>query len=252
MLITSLTQQARSGQPPVIENKRTWKDTLYAGFFASGDLLHPVLFTSDKNDTVQSSEEMRVVYQQHIKGPGTLSTETWWNIVGKIDFPDGGIVMVDHLRGHFSKTLIQEMQDLDVEILYYPKYAGALVDPCDNSWFADLKHRYYQKDRSDHGLMIRAIRESIYETDERTLEHYWHHCGYTSDAHVEDVAASLASEGYDVQTRYETEYSAMREKYAAWSKAFANHLKKEVGERSSARSTKNSQKAVLWSAHKRP
>ena len=166
-IVLAYTAQLRaSGQPQLVEGKRTYKDTLYGGFFASGELMHPVLFTSDPKDTKQSTQQMKVVWQKSIKGPGSLSTETWWDCVGQVDFPDGGVVMVDHLSGHFSKTLEQEMRDLDVSLLHYPKYSGAILDPCDNSWFSDLKHRYYTKDRTTHGSMIQAIREAIYETDE--------------------------------------------------------------------------------------
>jgi hypothetical protein len=206
-----------------VERKREWKDTLYGGFFAFGELMHPVLFTSDRKDSKQLSPEMPVVYQPSMKGPGSLSTEAWWNIVGQLDFPEGGVVMVDHLRGHFSKTLQQEMQDLDVALLHYPKFSGALLDPCDNSWFADLKRRYYRKDRTTHGLMIQAIREAVYETDESSLKHYWHHCGYTSEVDSKMVIASLAGEGFEINSRYNDDFTRMKKIYRVWKKSWDDH-----------------------------
>jgi hypothetical protein len=185
--------------------------------------MHPVLFTSDKKDARQSTEDMRVIWQPSIKGPGSVSTEIWWDCVGRLDFPDGGVVMVDHLAGHFSKTLEQEMRDLDVTLLHYPKYSGAILDPCDNSWFADLKHRYYAKDRSTHGLMIQAIRESVYETDTETLKHYWQHCGYTSNLDSEMVINCLSGEGFEINSLYNTEFDVMKKKYQLWKKRWRNH-----------------------------
>ena len=167
---------------------------------------------------------MPVVYQSKIKGPGNKSTSIWWDIVRDSGFSDSPLLMMDNLRAHFAPSLRQEMESYGVTVVHFPNYAGSLLNPCDNSWNSDLKHRYYYKSRRDHGEMIAAIRSAVYETTEESIRNYFHHCGYTSDEISSQVVERLVSEGYGPDRKHGSDHAEMRKKYAEW-RAHVNHLR---------------------------
>jgi hypothetical protein len=204
------------GQPAVIERKRCFKDVLYTGVCADGKVLTPILFTSDKRDAGQNSSQMPVVYLPKVKGPGTKSTQLWWDTLMDTDLSDRPLLLWDNLSAHHSKSLLEEMSDKDVTVLHFPTNTGALLNPCDNAFHADLKHRYFLKDRSDHGKMIVAIREAYFDTTEESIQNYWRHIGYTSSEPAEVLARQLNSEGWVASGERESHFNSMRDCYRHW------------------------------------
>lgn len=189
---------------------------LYDGITADGFEIPPVLFTSDKHDSGRSSPEMPVIYLPGIKGPGTASTQLWWDTIAQSTFTDRPVILADNLKAYFSKTLKEEMSDMDVQVLHFPVHSGAFIDPCDNSFHAALKHIYYSKDRSDHGKMIDAIRESYFQISEDSIKHFWQHCGYTSDDNVFDRVHALLGEGFVPDPGREEIFEKMAIYYNYW------------------------------------
>jgi len=205
-----------SGQPAVVEPKKSHKDVLYSGLCGDGSVITPVLFTSDSVDTRQTSDRMPVVYQQGLKGPGNESTLRWWDLVKDKDNFERAFLLLDNLKAHHSKAFTEELSDYDVTVRYFPPQAGSLLNPCDNSFHADLKHRYFGRDRSSHAKMIAAIRESYHETPEATVVNYWKHTGYTSREAPSKVAKKLNSEGWWATGEKGARLQAMRDAYLHW------------------------------------
>lgn len=204
--------------PAIVEPKKKYKDVVYTGIAASGVLVTPVVFTSDKVDTHRDQEGFRVIYQENIKGPGNHSTHSYWDIVKDTDFDNQSILLLDNLKSHHSVQLTEEMEAAEVQAFYFPAHGGAILNPLDNSFHAEVKARYYRKDRSDHGLMLDAIRESIFETEESSICNYWRHCGITSDEDPATVVKRLLAEGYAPDSdRYRSEHQAMADQYDHWS-----------------------------------
>ena len=195
---------------------------------------------------------MPVRYQSKVKGPGTKTTEQWWDLVGRTNFYDQPLVLADNLRSYFNKTIQEELSDLDVVLLHYPSYAGALLDPCDNSFHAALKRRYYKEDRGDHGKMIAAIRKVYYETSEESIRNYWHHCGYTSSEPPEDIVSRLMAEGFHPLKERDERLQKMESYYLHW-KHSLNLLR--LGSQPPGPpgdSTEDSLDGVYWTAQKTP
>lgn len=143
--------------PPVVENKKKFKDTLYGAVTAAGEQLPPVVFTSDQVDAGRNSERLLVKYLDRIKGPGNRSTEVWWDSLGQdyLDEEDDEL-WVDNLKSHHSKTFLEETRSVGLTIRYYPKYAGSILNPMDNSFWADFRACYYREPRDNHGQMLDA------------------------------------------------------------------------------------------------
>lgn len=162
-------------------------------------------------DTGRNEDEFRVVYQKKIRGPGIISTATYWDILrGDTDFNDQSLLLLDNLKAHHSMMITEEMKSAGVKVLYFPNHGGALLNPCDNSFHAEVKARYYRKDRSNHGLMLDAIREAIFETKEESIKHYWTHCGILSQEDPKHIVDRLLAEGYAPDSdRYYSEHAAM-------------------------------------------
>ena len=185
-----------SGKPAIVEPKKKYKDVVYTGIAASGVLVTPVVFTSDKIDTHRDQVDFRVLYQENIKGPGNHSTHCYWDAVKVTDFNDRSFLLLDNLKSHHSVQLTEEMDSAEVQAFYFPAHGGAILNPLDNSFHSEVKARYYRKDRSDHGLMLDAIREAIFETKESSIRNYWRHCGIISEEDSSAVVNRLLAEGY--------------------------------------------------------
>ncbi len=204
--------------PAVVENKRQFKDTLYGGVSASGHVLTPVVFTSDKNDAGRDSEELRVKYLKNVKGPGNKSTEVWWNEVGQDEITQDQVLFLDNLKAHHSKTFLEEVRSMDVRVIYFPSHAGSILNPMDDSFWAVFRASYYREPRDSHGLMLDAIQKCYYRPSEELIRRFWHHCGYTSTEAPRSIVERLLTEGYAPDSdRHQEEHDRMRAQYDHWS-----------------------------------
>ena len=207
-----------SGMPCVVEKKKEFKDTLYGGVAASGHVLTPLVFSSDRADTGRTSQTLRVKYLKNIKGPGNKSTEIWWNDVGQEESTEDQILFLDNLKAHHSKTFLEEVHSMGVRTLYFPSHAGSILNPMDNSYWADFRASYYHEVRDSHGAMLDAIEKCYYRPSEEVITHYWRHCGFTSNESPRAVVERLLSEGYAPDNdRHQTEHDHMRAEYDHWS-----------------------------------
>lgn len=204
--------------PPVVENKKKFKDTLYGAITAAGEQLPPVVFTSDQADAGRNSERLLVKYLDGIKGPGNRSTEVWWDSLGQDYLGDDDELWVDNLKSHHSKTFLEETRSVGLTIRYYPKYAGSILNAMDKAFWADFRASYYRESRDNHGQMLDAIESCFYRTSEEVIKRYWHHCGYTSDETPEEVVERLLGEGYSpADDKHRAEHDAMLASYIMWS-----------------------------------
>lgn len=155
--------------------------------------------------------------KKNIKGPGNFSTETYWDLLRDVDFGDQSLLLMDNLRSHHSLQMTEDMKSAGVKVLYFPSHGGALLNPCDNSFHAELKARYFRKDRNDHGSMLDAIREAIFETKEESILHYWSHCGFCCSEDPRQVVQRLIAEGYAPNSdSYHSEHTEMGLQYDVW------------------------------------
>jgi len=204
--------------PAVIENKKEFKDTLYGGVAASGHVLTPVVFSSSKADTGRDSPAIRVKYLPNIKGPGNKSTEIWWDTVGQDEITEDQLLFLDNLKAHHSKTFLEEVRSMGVRTLFFPSHAGSILNPMDDSYWADFRASYYREARDSHGLMLDAIEKCYYQPSEEIIQRYWQHCGYTTTESPHSVVTRLLSEGYAPDTdRHQVEHDRMRAEYDLWS-----------------------------------
>lgn len=207
-----------SGMPAVAENKKKYKDTMYGAITAAGEQFPPVVFTSDRNDAGHSSARFFVKYLERVKGPGNHSTEVWWDSVGQDNLGEDDELWLDNLKSHHSKTFLEEVRSNGVTIRYYPKYAGSILNPMDNTFWAAFRASYYRESREDHGQMLDAIESWFYRPTEDVIRRYWHHCGYTSDEKPEAVVERLLGEGYHPKDdKHQAEHDAMLSSYIIWS-----------------------------------
>jgi hypothetical protein len=111
-----------------VEPKRVYKDVVYDGLVANGLLLTPVLFTSDPQESgqVRTLFRMPVKYVQGVKGPGNKTTEIWLDILGATELSDHPVVIADNLKSYFTRTLREELSDLDIQLLHMPPLSLSL------------------------------------------------------------------------------------------------------------------------------
>jgi len=177
-----------------------------------------VAFTSDRHNTGRNSESLVVKYVKNIKGPGRYSTDIWWDAVGRELLGNDDQLWLDNLKAHHSKMFLEEVRSYGVTVRFFPNHAGAILNPMDNSFWADFRAQYYRMTKEDHGQMLDAIRTSYWHPADETIVRYWHHCGYTSQESPKDAVIRLLSEGYDpIADRFQDEHDAMLSQYRVWS-----------------------------------
>ena len=118
-------------------------------------MLPPVVITNKKFHDCFALEEdydkyAHVLRFTNAKGPGnktTFAALDWWIHEGWLDYADEGkcLLLCDRLKAHHSKTLLEYLKPFNVEVLLFPVGAGAVLNPCDNS-FHSMVECAFRKD----------------------------------------------------------------------------------------------------------
>lgn len=110
----------------------------------------------------------------------------------------GDVVVTDNERCWKTEEVGAYLSSNGVNQLFYPKYAGAKLDPCDNSFHAHLRAEY-NKRTFRYSLIgtadrIRILNSAYHSTSEKMVRGYMRHCGMF-EGDPEHVMAELICEG---------------------------------------------------------
>lgn len=197
------------------DSQRRYKDVVYELFDAAGKKYTPVVFSRDASIPLGDYNPLRVFHFPNIAGPGADSTVRWLDIIGP-ELPQKGLLIWDQLAGPRGAEVTEVLAQRHIETIELPAASHALLNPCDNSLNAWIKHQYYKEDRSTHQAMLTALKNVYTSLPGEMVVKYFDHTGITSDDDVRACATHLINEGYHVDEEREEHLESMRQAYREW------------------------------------
>ena len=158
---------------------------------ADGSTLPPVIITNKKFTDCFATEEdydkyAHVLVFPKSKGPGVKTTTAaldGWVQQGWLDYSAGGkcLLLCDRLKAHHNANLVAHLQDFNVEVVLFPVGAGAVLNPCDNSFHAQAESAFRKHLFRDLFPTIehkmQAIEHAYHSVKEGTIRRYFKSCG---------------------------------------------------------------------------
>lgn len=133
----------------------------------------------------------------------------------------GDLLLMDNEASFKTAEVRNFLNDNEIEVDYFPPYRGSIMNPCDNSFHATFKQKYYGKilDKSTISMeeKLRFAREAYFEIDEISIKHMFHRTGLTSKD-VPRIVANLATEGLNVTPKNEVVHYDQVKTFIRWVK----------------------------------
>jgi hypothetical protein len=189
---------------------------------AAGELLPPVVFTSDSNLPDLSFSPLDIFVEDDISGPTSSSTQHWFDEISP-HLPEKTILIWDAGKPHRNRELLDELETPGVRIYSLPPAPHALLSPVDNSFNALFRLNYYKRDRSTHENMLNAMKNSLVSIPANTIAKYFEHGGKTSEESPETVSLYLFYEGYYLTPEKESMWRTRIKGIYTTSSDFAPH-----------------------------
>lgn len=168
--------------------------------------------TSDRHLEEIHEKDSFVIRVHRSAGPSVDILLHWLNSIQDY-LEDEPLLFLDNVRAHHNERFVEEATALGIKILYYPAYAGALIDPCDNAFHSTLKTCFFHKQHASHAESIRAMLSAYREIPDESVTHFITRCGYTGEQRPKEVVEALVSQGYGLTgvkaakvREYETAY----------------------------------------------
>jgi hypothetical protein len=138
----------------------------------------------------------------------------------------GELLLTDNEGSFTSDDFQHALQQAGVLHKTYPAYRGALMDPCDNSFHAAFKRKYYSATAAREKLpveerlrlMAHTYRTCVKEDENdpgAEIRRFFAHCGITSRDPTR-VVRRFFTEGYLPAAKWEAEHEAQRRAYEEW------------------------------------
>jgi len=158
---------------------------------ADGSVLPPVIITNKKFQDCFALEPdydkyAHVLRFPDAKGPGvktTMAALDWWIEEEWLDYSGGGkcLLLCDRLKAHHNANLLEHLQEHNVEVVLFPVGAGAVLNPCDNSFHAMVDAEFRKALLDDLSPTVerkmKAIERAYHSVKEETIRRYFKRCG---------------------------------------------------------------------------
>jgi hypothetical protein len=205
----------------LIEDSQLFKEDLESGktlvWLVYVSCLPPVIFVQDKRCPRVNWKDTFVLRVRSSKGPGVDMVKRWVDTVSDY-MEDEPILLLDSLKAHKNKEVLELLHELGVRTLFFPPGCGKYLDPVDNSFNSAFKTHYYKQRRDTHIEMLRAIRNSYFKATEENIQHYFTCTGYLSNKPAHVVAEQLLSQGYGSGVISRRQQLAYISKFKQWAK----------------------------------
>lgn len=95
--------------------------------------------------------------------------------------PEKVLLIWDDLAGHGSAEVTNFLEDTNIESFILPHASHGLLNPCDNSINALIRHHFHLGDRATHPKMLKATRDAYNAIDDDTVVKYFERTGIIGD-----------------------------------------------------------------------
>ena len=178
-----------------IEGDPGWRDILYVAICADGSCLPGVVFTSDQSLTVRDYQHIKVLLVENSQAPGADTTMRWLDTSQEY-LQDDPVVLIDNLGGHHHKPFLDELENIGVEVHFFPNQGGKYINPCDNSVNSVIRRVYAVQKRRIHAEMLDAIDLAYGAVKEDSIIASFRHCGLTTAEAPAKVVDRLMTQGF--------------------------------------------------------
>ena len=192
---------------------------LYEGLVATGELLHPVIFTDCPSIPMDLDKDIpaKVLFIPNVTSPSATLTLHWLGEVDKY-LEEGSLIVHDRGGEYTAKKVREELKEKGYGLWVLPSAGGAYGNPCDNSFNATLKWEYWRDPGKTIEEKIKAVIRAYYAARKESIQNYFHHCGWTGERPTKAFIHQLLSEGYQPGKRHKALYEELTNTYLAWRK----------------------------------
>jgi hypothetical protein len=171
---------------------------------------------------VIAAEDSKVLMLPNTNRRGERSTLAYleW-CVAKGYLVAGDLILTDNEASFKTDEVRNFLNDNEIEADYFPPYRGSIMNPCDNSFHATFKQKYYSKilDKATISMeeKLKFAREAYFEIDEISIKHMFHRTGLTSKD-IPRVVAKLSTEGLHITPKNEKVHYDQVKAFIRWVK----------------------------------
>lgn len=196
-----------------------WKYTtlLYEGLCGDGKVLPAVIFTSCPKvpTTATDGFDAKVFYIPGLKAPSAELTLRWLDAVSDY-LEDDPVILHDHGPEYKNELMKQEWKDRNIGAFMFPATAGALVNPCDNAFNAQLRAIFNKQIKRTYEEKLRAILTAYYTPSEKSIVGYFEKSGLLRHTISKNFVRDMMHEGWRPGTTHHEIYDKCRAIYEAW------------------------------------
>jgi hypothetical protein len=137
-------------------------------------------------------------------------------------FSPGDVLISDAERAFDTPLVLNYLESIGVTKLTFPKGLGHLMNPCDNSFHAEAKMRYYHMLAHESTFhlpferKIDYIKHGYYGGSEAAIRHYFSHTGILSRDDPEHVMKSLLHDGMAPTPEWQDTHQKQLMTYNQW------------------------------------
>lgn len=136
--------------------------------------------------------------------------------------PEKVFLIWDDLAGHGSEEVTNFLEDTNIESFILPHASHGLLNPCDNSINALIRHHFHLGDRATHPKMLKATRDAYNAIKDETVVKYFERAGIISNDDPAEVAERLAHEGYHPDNLKEQRVEHLKQAPREWEHGLRN------------------------------
>lgn len=134
----------------------------------------------------------------------------------------GDVLLLDNERSFGTKKVADLLTKRGIIIKHFPVSLGSIVDPCDNSFNAELKESVYQEmaftTNSSTQNKMAIVKKCFWWISEQSIKNYFKHCGIIGHKYREQVRR-IIREGMIPSSQYLTLHRDQISQFLKWARA---------------------------------
>ena len=184
-----------------------------------GTVLPPVIFTDYPKvpKDLEQGTDAKVLYVEGITQPTADLTLRWLDEVSEY-LDDSPLVIHDRGPEYMAKSVQEDIASRGISTLSIPSAGGAFINPCDNSFNSELRHKFFLESQHSYEDKLRGIIDAYYAPKEASMLKYFEHVGWSGTQPTRRQVQRLVSEGYRTGKKNIQLYEEMEQTYAGWQK----------------------------------
>jgi hypothetical protein len=184
-----------------------------------GSVLPPVIFTNYAQipQNIEGEQQAFVFFVPGLSQPTADLTLRWLDTMREY-LGDNPLVIHDRGPEFIAGKVQEEFKNQDITSMSFPAMGGAFINPCDNSFNAQLKRHYFHHNRETFTAKLEAVISAYFSSSEEQNRNYFHHVRWCGEPPTRSYVEHLLQEGFRPVNNNEKIYGEMLAKYRAWKK----------------------------------